>query len=358
MKVEALLPYADQRRYWRWLVAILALLVTLAGCASGPFARVADDVDACLVALPPITQEHVVTGVFVAPDDGHEPVIDEINASQCTVDIAVYLLSDDLVIEAIFEAIDRGVRVRVMLENAPFGGGGDQHELAAALGEVGIELAWSPSQFRFVHAKYIVVDQQVAVIMNQNLTASAFTSNREFGAITTDPDVVTHAQDIFNLDWSGVRGASLDGPLIVSPTTSRERFLALIDGTEDTIDLYAEVMCDPEIMEALATASDRGVRVRVLVRTSSDESDLDSYIALAADGAEVRISGGPYVHAKLLVLDGDVAVIGSQNFTANSLDNNREIAMVLDDPALLERCREVFERDWIRSSPGAVVSDE
>jgi phosphatidylserine/phosphatidylglycerophosphate/cardiolipin synthase-like enzyme len=70
-------------------------------------------------------------------------------------------------------------------------------------------------------------------------------------------------------------------------------------------------------------------------------------------GVEIRLAESLYIHAKLMVIDGEAAVVGSQNFTETSLDYNRELAIVITDPSILERCLDVFERDWQRAIPGA-----
>ncbi len=104
------------------MVPVFAIALLLIGCSAPSFnedakERVAD----CLASIP---EPQIATGVFVQPDDGREPVLEELDAATCTIDISVYLLSDDDVITALGEAVDRGVLVRVMLEEHPFGGGG------------------------------------------------------------------------------------------------------------------------------------------------------------------------------------------------------------------------------------------
>ena len=44
-----------------------------------------------------------------------------------------------------------------------------------------------------IHIKMMVVDDAVTVITNQNLTQTAFTTNREFGVVTNRPDTVQAA---------------------------------------------------------------------------------------------------------------------------------------------------------------------
>jgi phosphatidylserine/phosphatidylglycerophosphate/cardiolipin synthase-like enzyme len=302
--------------------------------------------------------EPATTGVFVEPDDGRGPILDEMQAASCSIDVSVYLLTDDAVIDELVGAAARGIRVRVMLEEHPFGGGGGQYEVESTLRDGGVEVKWSGSDIRFSHAKYVVVDRQIALILNQNLTNASFEGNREFGSVTTEPDAVLQAQKIFDADWEGSQIDEIDGPLIVSPTSSRSQFLALIDGATERIDLYAEVIRDPEIIDALGSAERRGVNVRLIVNEALDEDQQDTAAQLFGIGVEIRLASGLYIHAKAMVIDGDRVVVGSQNFTATSLDHNRELAIVLENPLLVSRCADVFERDWIRASPGAPVEEK
>ena len=82
-------------------------------------------------------------------------------------------------------------------------------------------------------------------------------------------------------------GWGVDGLLIVSPTNSRERMLEMIDGADRSIDFYAEVIRDPEIIAAIGNAVDRGVSVRLIVDQSIDADSQDAALHALAD-AEVH----------------------------------------------------------------------
>jgi cardiolipin synthase A/B len=194
----------------------------------------------------------------------------------------------------------------------------------------------------------MIVDDAVAVIMNQNLTQSAFTSNREFGVVTNRPDAVQAAAAIFAADWS--RGAEPDpGPLVVSPTNARGQLLALVNDARVSLDLYAEVLRDPQLLDALAGAAERDVRVRIIVSPSADfAAEVDE---LAASGVAIRLSRSLYIHAKLIVADGERAFVGSQNLSATSLDQNRELGIIVDDPVNLSRLTRTFAIDFRAATP-------
>ena len=292
-----------------------------------------------------------VTGLMVQPDDGLPSLLREIDAATCSIDLSVYILSEPAIIDALGRARMRGVAVRVMLEEHPYGGGGTQLDTVDQLESYGIEVRWSGSQTRFSHAKYMVIDDEVAVIMNQNLTTSAFTTNRDFAVITTSPEEVLQAGVVFERDWNHDEINDPAGPLILSPTNSRERIVELIDDANTSIDFYAEIIRDEDIVTALKRAIDRGVTVRLIVDRSIDEEMRVLLAGLETGGMDIRLSSSLYIHAKLMIVDGELAVIGSQNPTATSLDQNREVSMVVTDAVAIERARAIYERDWLLSSP-------
>src|SRR5918992_768268 len=179
-------------------------------------------------------------------------------------------------------------------------------------------------------------------------TPSAFTANREFGVMTNQRDAVQAAAAIFQADWT--RGAEPDpGPLVVSPTNAREQLLALVREARVSLDLYAEVLRDPQVLEALAAAAERGVRVRIIISPSADfAAEVDG---LTASGVDIRFSSGLYIHAKLIITDGERAFIGSQNLSATSLDQNRELGIIVDDPVNLARLTRTFAIDFRSATP-------
>jgi phosphatidylserine/phosphatidylglycerophosphate/cardiolipin synthase-like enzyme len=68
-------------------------------------------------------------------------------------------------------------------------------------------------------------------------------------------------------------------------------------------------------------------------------------------GAELHTLASPYIHAKLIMVDGKQAFIGSQNYTSTSLDQNREVGVVISGASNLERIRRVFDRDFASGIP-------
>jgi phosphatidylserine/phosphatidylglycerophosphate/cardiolipin synthase-like enzyme len=189
------------------------------------------------------------------------------------------------------------------------------------------------------------IDGTTAGIFTFNFSSSGFLRNREFGLIegsTTDAKAIA---TVFDADWNR-RAPHVSAPdLVISPYNSRRTFTALIDAAHRTLDLYAEEVNDPSIESHLANAVKRGVRVRLIVPSSSSGVD-----AVRQAGVAVKLQPTPYVHAKIIVTDGHRFYLGSENISATSLDKNREMGITLDNTTLAGFLESTFASDWASKS--------
>ena len=300
--------------------------------------------------LAPELPESGSRSLIALPEDGAGAILGELEAAQSAIDLYVYLLPSEEVLEALTDAHQRGVEVRVILEQDPFGGGKSNQEAFDHLDGIGIDVHWAPEEFTFSHIKSFVVDDRVALIMTLNLSYTALTTNRELAVLTTVPSDVQEVARLFEADWSGDDYAP-EAPIVTSPDNSRAVLTDLIESAETSISIYAEVVRDREIRNALIDRADDGIAVRLLVPTSPAEDDLLIYRELVAASAEVRYLAGAYSHAKAILIDGERLLVGSQNLTMTSMDDNRELGIVLAEPTPIARLIAIFDSDWAISEP-------
>lgn len=291
--------------------------------------------------------------LIVEPDDGVQPVVAFVSQAHQTLDVAMYLLSDRDLIDALEASQRRGVRVRVMLEENPYGTGPGNRRVFDSLKGAGIAVRWGPPEFEFNHEKYAVADGRVALIGTANWTYSAFTKNREYLAEDSAAQDVQQLAALFEADWERQAAQVHDPTLVISPLDSRKDFLALIGSARRTIEIEAEEMEDPQITRTLVAAARRGVQVEVIVPSPTEKPDPNAAgeQALRAGGARVRELRQPYVHGKEVVVDGHAAFLGSENFSRTSLDKNREVGLLIDDAAVVKRLEETFRHDWQHGRP-------
>ncbi len=287
------------------------------------------------------------TSLIVTPDHGARELLQLLRRAETSIDLMVYLLSSAEIIEELAAARQRGVQVRVLLEENPVGGGEYNRLASQRLAAAGVRVRWTSPAFRFTHAKVIIVDAARAAIMTLNLTASSFRSNREFALIVEDPAVVNSLHVLFQSDWEHVPSPEFGLPLVISPGNARSIVHDLIASAHQSLEVYVLSLEDDAIAEALADAARRGVRVRLITNPPSERDPYaDERASLRENGGIIGFLAYPDVHAKVIVVDGQRAFVGSQNLTATSLDQNREVGIVTDDPSVLRQLRQTFAADW------------
>jgi phosphatidylserine/phosphatidylglycerophosphate/cardiolipin synthase-like enzyme len=295
--------------------------------------------------------------VFVEPDAGEAPVVDAIQQASSSVWVEVYLMTDSAVIQALEDAAGRGVQVRVLLEAHPYGSGSENpQQLLDELNAAGVQAQASDPVYHYTHEKGMIIDGKTAYIMTCNLTRSGLggsssTANREYGVIDSNSDDVNEVKAIFNADWNHQTPQLTVPRLVVSPVNARADTAALIASAHKSLLLEDEEMYDTQSEDALIAAAKRGVSVQVVLPApSSSGSSNDSDVArLLAGGVQVRYITAPYMHAKLIIVDNTIAFTGSENFSSTSLDENRELGIVISDPNAISTFINVFGQDWAQA---------
>lgn len=346
-------------------VLLLCLALLIAGCAAPSGVDGAGTpAPATPAATVPVCQggagcqQGALSGlqdaqVWVEPAARALPVLHAIEGANRAVWVEVYILTDTSVIHALEEAANRGVDVRVLLETDPFGGSAtDAQKTLAELNAAGVRAQAADPAYHYTHAKTMLVDGATAYIMTSNLSysglgGSSAATNREYGVIDTDPADVAALGAIFQADWNHTTPALDDPHLVVSPINARADLLSLIASAHTSLEVEDEEMVDAQSEDALIAAARRGVQVEVVLPVPAAGAAPSPDVArLVSGGVRVRWSIVLYMHAKLIVADHTLAFTGSENFSATSLDANREVGVLLANPTAVATLDASFASDW------------
>ena len=260
-------------------------------------------------------------------------------------------------IRTLEEAANRGLDVRVMLEPHPFGGGTSPSKTLDTLAAAGIKAQFTNPSFSLTHEKGMIIDGMTAYIMTSNFSRSALGGssgssgyrNREYGIIDTNQQDVQATAAIFMADWNHSTAQFNDPNLVVSPINARNDFTTLINSAHSTLLIEAEEMNDSDIEQALANAAQHGVHVEVILPAANGTSSTGNSQGIATikqGGVQVREDPQLYMHAKIIVVDSRVAFVGSENISTQSLDQNRELGILVSDPSVLNKLQTTFQNDW------------
>ncbi|HEY6040604.1 MAG TPA: phospholipase D-like domain-containing protein, partial [Anaerolineae bacterium] len=287
--------------------------------------------------------------LYTHPETGAPIILKAIESAQKSIRLKMYLFTRDDVQDALIAAARRGVDVRVLMELNPSGGQATNVVIFDAMKNTPVKFRWTSFDFRFSHEKSLVIDDKLAYIMTHNITASSFNTNREYGVIDTIPADVSEVIRVYEADWEKIQPDLTSARLVWSPVNARQRWVELINSAQTSLDIEQNAWGAPEIVDRVIDALKRGVVVRAIFSPNYPiESDIDepNRDLIRRSGAQVKYMSRPYVHAKMFLVDGKRAFVGSENVTNNSLDNNRELGIIFDQTDAVATIRETFQKDW------------
>ena len=189
-----------------------------------------------------------------------------------------------------------------------------------------------------------------ALVAYPKLVDDAAAAARKLVAVLPDLNQqdVQAVASIFDADWNRSTVQFNDSNLVVSPVNSRNVFVSLINNAHKTLLIEAEEMQDSSIEQALVNAAGHGVQVQVILPAPSGSSDSNSagIQTIKQGGVQVKEDTKLYMHAKMMVIDGQTGFVGSENISTASLDRNRELGIIIADQNVLTKLQQTFQQDW------------
>jgi len=282
-----------------------------------------------------------------------------INSATTSVDMTMYELEDTTVVNDLIALADNDVTVRIILDSA--------HQSAnsaayTALTNAGVGVMWSPSSFVYTHQKTITVDYTETLILTGNLFAQYYATGRDYGVFDTDTRDVAAIENAFIADYAGTAITPTDGDhLLWSPTDSRNRLLSIINSATTTLDIEELEFSDSTVVNAIVARAAAGVKVRVVLESPTNYSSRVAAVK-AAGGAVVGYSdpSGFYIHAKAMVADYGLSSqeveAGSMNLSTNSLDNNRELGLILTGTGVAQSVATTIETTFAADYAGGTTA--
>ena len=131
----------------------------------------------------------------------------------------------------------------------------------------------------------------------------------------------------------------------------RKLFSVHLDQARQSVKMTMPYFVPPRrLRRSMRRASQRGVDVSLLLPRNSDVQVVDwlregLYPSLLRWGVNVIEYLGPTLHAKTMVIDDNLAVIGSNNFDILSVLMNRETAIVVFDDQVTEELNRQWKND-------------
>jgi phosphatidylserine/phosphatidylglycerophosphate/cardiolipin synthase-like enzyme len=281
------------------------------------------------------------------PGERRPAILDVIRGARRELVLSVFRCDDFKILDALADAVQRGVRVRALLTPTAKNWDKRLQELGVFLESMGAEVHRHSGARTKYHAKYIVADDGAALIASLNFTRKCFEKTCDFLVVTREAEAIAGLRALFELDCSDPDSGippNLTETLVVGPEMARARFREMLGGARHTIRLIDHRVSDPEFVALLRERQAAGVVVQVL---------------------GMGAVAGMQSHGKLMLVDDRAAVIGSISLSPPALNVRREVAAVLRDPANVAALVRFFEshgtagsglNEW--SVPARMIEDD
>lgn len=275
-----------------------------------------------------------------------EQIVNDIKTAKKKVFVEVYTLTETRIIEALKNAKDRGIDVRVILEKNPYKALTLNKKAFEYLQENDVNIIWSnPETYSLNHTKLLIIDKSV-YLSTWNFTHSTFLYNRDLFLYMKDEKVVSDLENIFLIDFQYRDNLVYSHDLVLSPSYSREKFEKLFSSATKSIKLYFQYIKDKDLEDLLIKKTLEWVDIEIIVSKSSYKEDREELDDLMSYWIKIYPILKYKNHSKAILIDEKYLFIWSINFSTYSLDKNREIWILLKNKDVIDTFLKVFTKDF------------
>ena len=318
---------------------------------------------------------------LLAEDDGAlDALVSAIEGARDHVHILFYIWLPDhgggRVAEAVARAAARGVAVRVIVDALGSRGlvrSAHWRAMQAAGADCVTAFPWGLPFISVLfqrldlrnHRKILVVDNRVAFTGSRNCADMEFAVKRRFGPwvdilLAVRGPAVRQLQSVFLADWMTYTGRDLGPMLETVPPAADPGAIAQVVATgpdrragsisdcmatmlfsaRDAVTITTPYYVpDPALDAAIRAAARRGVKVTMILPERNDSlvvaaTSQGFYYGLLDAGVRLLLFRPGLLHAKIMTVDGQMAMIGSANLDRRSFELNYEVNMLVVDDAV------------------------
>ena len=334
-----------------------------------------------LTAMPAVTGTN--HGVHSNYEETIAAMAQAVDKAKHYVHVEIYIVAwdntTDVFFRALARAVQRGVKVRLLLDHIGSRKYPGFHKLGHRLDAIGVEwylmLPLLPLRWRWRrpdlrnHRKMLIIDGERGFLGSLNMIDSSYLMPKNIREgrhwvdvmVELSGPVIASMNTIFAVDWLMESDELLEIVDQAHPEIDHDQVnvVQLVPSgpgysTEPNLRMFNSiihhakerlVMCSPyfipdeSMLEAVTSACYRGVRVELLVSEQADQfavghAQSSYYQALLEAGVHIYLYKAPYVlHSKYVLADPDspeaVGAVGSSNMDMRSFGLNYEVSLMI-----------------------------
>ena len=292
--------------------------------------------------------ENITWNLYMSPDNSWWAFYDSISNIKHSLKLQTYEFTEKNIKAKLKELLGQGVDIKIIMENYKY------QQFKNTWKDIENYFTWyenfeikSDKQMKteYVHSKINLVDSGFW-IQTANLTNSSFQKNREHFFYSENQAVWHSLNNIFDKDreWEKILLSDIHPNLVVCNINCRNVIETLLESAKESILIQTQYIVDERILNILK--KEIGTKnIRIIVSDTDMNDKLLNYFWPAIS----RKFDKYYNHTKMILVDEKILLLGSMNLSDNSLDNNREIGILIIDQELIKKYKELFEIDREKS---------
>ncbi|EMO55510.1 phospholipase D-like domain-containing protein [Leptospira noguchii] len=283
-----------------------------------------------------------------------DKILKLIENAQFSIDLWIYSFDDLEILDALKNANERGVTIQILAD--------PEKEYSIELKSLGLFQKWEKSGLQ--HSKILIVDRKKVFLGSGNFTWYGLENDLN-GYVSFDlfDSEIENFYSFLNENFISLSIPPFE--FYISPTKGRliqNLILREVDRSQNEIKYLIFDHFDSVLTSRLALADLRGIKVKGIYDSPVDEEGKFLANVFRKPGSEISGDGndetisldsfgkGGLLHHKTMILDNQVLISGSYNFSMSARDKNREILFKTKDPYLIDS----YSKEWERVRQNAI----
>lgn len=291
-------------------------------------------------------------------------ILEAINSATTSIDGAFYEMNLERVANALVAAEARGVQVRLIVDDEDFVHREElepDNSVLDIFEAAGFQLYCEDEQPRsyemrcddrgsnLMHNKFMIIDSTEVWTGSMNYTHNGIYNNNNNVLIFRSQAMVANYEYMFDLMFEdgvfnapGTSGNTLPNPRprvsgiqienYFSPDDGRlieSRTVEIINGAQESIYVMTYGVTLDTIGEAIVDRHKDGVTVQGLFETRAATATGSQFPVMGCAGISVKRDGNPNTfHHKAIIIDGEIVITGSFNFSGNAQNNSENVTII------------------------------
>ena len=268
-------------------------------------------------------------------DDLRQTLKSAIEAAQVSIHIAIYSLTDPVIMDAIRKKAQQGVHVTIIADQEA-----SPNDLASKLGPDAI-VTKKNGQGLMLH-KIIVIDGCETWLGSTNLTRDSLSRHgnilvgvrsEALGNFVNEKLCFLLKPQLHSSHIATLPGSQQSLQLFFLPqaNTALDKLIQVIDSAQKTVRVAIYTFTHAKLIAALTRAHQRGVSVTCAFdRDSTQRTSQQAFTELTQAGVATWVNARPgLLHYKMMIVDDELLVAGSANWTRAAFEKNDDNILII-----------------------------